>query len=89
MRFLIPFNTKKYAEASLPYLMKNKILVKILQVLKYSKETKRVREIKSIIRSCNELQANLIMIQHYVELYHKIPNQNFMSIVKLKYIYVY
>jgi hypothetical protein len=40
-------------------------------------------------RSCNELQSNLIMINHYVAFYHKIPNKNFMSIVKMKYMYVY
>ncbi len=40
-------------------------------------------------RSCNELQSNLIMINHYVALYHKIPNKNFMSIVKMKSMYVY
>ena len=40
-------------------------------------------------RSCNELQSNLIMINHYVAFYHKIPNKNFMSIVKMKSMYVY
>ncbi len=40
-------------------------------------------------RSCNELQSNLIMINHYVAFYHKIPNTNFMSIVKMKSMYVY
>ncbi len=39
--------------------------------------------------SCNELQSNLIMINHYVAFYHKISNKNFMSIVKMKYTYVY
>jgi hypothetical protein len=41
-------------------------------------------------RSCNELQANLVMIEHhYVAFNHKIPNQNNMSIVKLKSICVW
>ena len=40
-------------------------------------------------RSCNELQSNLVMINHYVAFYHKILNKNFMSIVKMKYMYVY
>ena len=44
---------------------------------------------KKIGRSCNELQSNLVMINHYVAFYHKIPNQNFMSIVKMKSMYVY
>ncbi len=40
-------------------------------------------------RSCNELQSNLIMINHYVAFYHKIPNKNLMSIVNMNYMYVY
>jgi hypothetical protein len=44
---------------------------------------------KSNRRSCNELQSNLIMINHYIAFYHKIPNKNFMSIVKMKSMYVY
>ena len=47
------------------------------------------QDVKFIGRSCNELQSNLIMINHYVAFYHKIPNKNFMSIVKMKYMYVY
>jgi len=39
--------------------------------------------------SCNELQSNLIMINHYDAFYHKIPNKNVMSIVKMKSMYVY
>ena len=29
------------------------------------------------------------MINHYVAFYHKIPNKNVMSFVKMKYMYVY
>ena len=46
--------------------------------------------LRMIGRSCNELQANLVMIEHhYVAFNHKIPNQNNMSIVKLKSICVW